>query len=108
MMRQKLFRTVSLGGLAAVLTLGSCGRANAGAHDAVSLPAPAVDLPRADKPGKATVVFAGGCFWGVQAVFQHVKGVIDATVRLRGRRRRAPPTTSWSATATPATPSRCG
>jgi len=45
----------------------------------VSLPAPAVDLPRAAKPGKSTVVFAGGCFWGVQAVFQHVKGVVDAT-----------------------------
>ena len=26
-----------------------------------------------------TVVFAGGCFWGVQAVFQHVKGVVSAT-----------------------------
>lgn len=43
------------------------------------LPAPAADVPRAAKPGKETVVFAGGCFWGVQAVFQHVRGVIDAT-----------------------------
>jgi peptide-methionine (S)-S-oxide reductase len=46
---------------------------------AVALPAPALDLPAAGKPGKQTVVFAGGCFWGVQAVFQHVKGVSDAT-----------------------------
>src|SRR6478736_2065179 len=45
----------------------------------VALPAPALDLPAAGKPGKQTVVFAGGCFWGVQAVFQHVKGVSDAT-----------------------------
>jgi len=30
-------------------------------------------------PGHQTAVFAGGCFWGVQAVFQHVKGVISAT-----------------------------
>ena len=30
-------------------------------------------------PKTQTVVFAGGCFWGVQAVFQHVKGVISAT-----------------------------
>ena len=29
--------------------------------------------------GKQTAVFSGGCFWGVQAVFQHVKGVISAT-----------------------------
>src|SRR6185312_3502718 len=33
----------------------------------------------AANPGQETVVFAGGCFWGVQAVFQHVRGVIDAT-----------------------------
>ena len=52
-------------------------RARAGA--AVALPAPAVDMARDAKPGKQTVVFAGGCFWGVQAVFQHVKGVVDAT-----------------------------
>ena len=46
---------------------------------AVALPAPAVDVPSAGKPGKQTVVFAGGCFWGVQAVFQHVSGVTEAT-----------------------------
>ena len=78
-LREKLFRAVAFGGLCASLTLGSCSRANAGAHDAVTLPAPAVDLPRAAKPAKSTVVFAGGCFWGVQAVFQHVKGVAEAT-----------------------------
>jgi peptide-methionine (S)-S-oxide reductase len=33
----------------------------------------------APKHGEETVVFAGGCFWGVQAVFQHVNGVISAT-----------------------------
>jgi peptide-methionine (S)-S-oxide reductase len=80
-LRQKLFRPMGLGGLAALLVISgvTCNRANAGAHDAVTLPSPAVDLPRAAKPAKSTVVFAGGCFWGVQAVFQHVKGVVDAT-----------------------------
>src|SRR5690349_2829964 len=29
-------------------------------------------------PAQESVVFAGGCFWGVQAVFQHTKGVISA------------------------------
>jgi peptide-methionine (S)-S-oxide reductase len=48
----------------------------AAAEAAHTLPAPAVDLP----PGQtsAVVVLAGGCFWGVQGVFQHVKGVTSA------------------------------
>ena len=41
----------------------------------MSLPKPAVDMP-ASKDGKLqTAVLAGGCFWGVQGVYQHVKGV---------------------------------
>lgn len=41
------------------------------------LPDPAVDATQA--AGQQTAVFAGGCFWGVQLVFQHVKGVVSAT-----------------------------
>jgi peptide-methionine (S)-S-oxide reductase len=48
------------------------------AADTSGLPDPAVDAPLAAKKGKATAAVAGGCFWGVQAVFQHVKGVKDA------------------------------
>src|SRR5271154_1829868 len=44
-----------------------------------AVPAPAVDETKAATPGKQTAVVAGGCFWGIQAVFQHVKGVITAT-----------------------------
>lgn len=47
------------------------------AEDARPLPAPALD----ETPGARTsevAVVAGGCFWGVQGVFQHVKGVTDA------------------------------
>ena len=53
---------------------------NAKANPARSsaLPAPAVDAPRASTGGQQTAVLSGGCFWGVQAVFQHVKGVISA------------------------------
>lgn len=43
------------------------------------LPAPVVDSALTAKAGEQTAVFAGGCFWGIQAVFQHVKGVKDAT-----------------------------
>src|SRR3978361_577336 len=59
--------------LAIGLHFGMAGAAEAG----VVLPAPAVDSPRA-RPHHETAVFAGGCFWGVQGVFQHVKGVTNA------------------------------
>lgn len=42
----------------------------------VEIPPPAVDL--VETGTSATAVFAGGCFWGVQGVFQHVKGVTRA------------------------------
>lgn len=45
----------------------------------VRLPKPAVDEALASSPGQETAVVAGGCFWGIQAVFQHVKGVVSAT-----------------------------
>jgi len=44
-----------------------------GCAGARTLPDPATDAPLAKTPGQETVVFAGGCFWGVQAVFEHVK-----------------------------------
>lgn len=46
------------------------------AEDAVVIPPPALDEQA--KPGLEKAVFAGGCFWGVQGVFQHVKGVTSA------------------------------
>jgi peptide-methionine (S)-S-oxide reductase len=56
-----------------------CAYGVAGAEgQSVRLPPPALDeTPAAGAP--RTVVFAGGCFWGVQAVFEHVNGVISAT-----------------------------
>jgi peptide-methionine (S)-S-oxide reductase len=46
------------------------------AEDAVVIPAPAMDAKAAD--GIQTVVVAGGCFWGVQGVFQHTAGIVNA------------------------------
>ena len=42
-------------------------------------PNPKLDVPAAQAKGQQTAVLAGGCFWGVQAVFQHVRGVVSAT-----------------------------
>jgi peptide-methionine (S)-S-oxide reductase len=44
-----------------------------------ALPTPAVDESLATAPGQETLVLGGGCFWGIQAVYQHVKGVTSAT-----------------------------
>ena len=41
------------------------------------IPDPLLDAPLATTSGEQRVVLAGGCFWGIEAVFEHVKGVID-------------------------------
>ena len=62
--------------LSSLLAVTAC---NARAGAAAPIPAPAVDAKRASAPAQQTAVVSGGCFWGIQAVFQHVKGVISAT-----------------------------
>ncbi|MDT5122690.1 MAG: peptide-methionine (S)-S-oxide reductase [Acidobacteriota bacterium] len=51
---------------------------------AIAIPDPTLDAPLAATKGEQTAVFAGGCFWGIQAVFQHVKGVKTATAGYSG------------------------
>ncbi|MDQ2877706.1 MAG: peptide-methionine (S)-S-oxide reductase MsrA [Pseudomonadota bacterium] len=65
-------------GLAFVALTG--GIANA--ERAVPIPAAALDVPRA--AGMQTAVLAGGCFWGMEAVFEHVKGVKSVTAGYAG------------------------
>ena len=61
-------------GAAMTLLAMACSTTTVGA-----LPEPAVDTPKASTSSQATAVFAGGCFWGVEAVFKHTKGVSTAT-----------------------------
>ena len=51
----------------------------AGNASGLAVPGPTVDAAKSAKSGEQTAVVAGGCFWGIQAVFQHVKGVKSAT-----------------------------
>ncbi len=48
------------------------------------LPVPQTDAPLAKSPGRATAVFAGGCFWGTQAVFERLRGVLKTTAGYAG------------------------
>jgi peptide-methionine (S)-S-oxide reductase len=57
---------------------------NAHAAPKTPIPSPKVDVLLASTPGKQTAVFAGGCFWGTQAVFERVKGVIKTTAGYAG------------------------
>lgn len=57
--------------VASLTLLGACGQADAAGDR--PLPAPRVDVPAS--PGRQVAVLAGGCFWGMEAVFEHVKGV---------------------------------
>lgn len=66
---------VAIAGLLTVAVGPVLSRASA--EEARVIPPPAIDLP-AGKTDSAIAVFAGGCFWGVQAVFQHVEGVRNA------------------------------
>jgi len=63
----------AIGALAIFAFIGAPSRA---AEDAVVIPPPAADVAAAE--GLQTAVVSGGCFWGVQGVFQHTKGVASA------------------------------
>jgi peptide-methionine (S)-S-oxide reductase len=63
----------------AVLSAGAIHAAKPGVF-----PVPAVDAPRATASSQQTAVFAGGCFWGVQSVFERVKGVVATTAGYSG------------------------
>jgi peptide-methionine (S)-S-oxide reductase len=66
-------RAAALGALAIAASVSVPARA---AENAVKIPAPAVDVAPSDGP--ETAVLSGGCFWGVQGVFQHTAGVLSA------------------------------
>ena len=72
-MRRPALFTLLAAAAAVTLAFAMPSRA---AEDAVVIPPPAMDA--APATGIQTAVIAGGCFWGVQGVFQHTAGVINA------------------------------
>jgi peptide-methionine (S)-S-oxide reductase len=73
----KITAAVAVVAMAFFVFAAEANHANAAA-ESVALPHPAVDTALASTNGTQTAVLAGGCFWGVQDVFQHVKGVKEA------------------------------
>lgn len=66
-----------------VETVSAESRDNSGSRQSVALPTPATTVK-----GEQTAVLAGGCFWGLEAVFEHVKGVSDVTSGYSGGKKQ--------------------
>jgi peptide-methionine (S)-S-oxide reductase len=61
----------------ALLLLGASIACNSATASTTGIPDPTLDAPLASAKSEQTAVLAGGCFWGVEAVFEHVKGVSE-------------------------------
>jgi peptide-methionine (S)-S-oxide reductase len=86
-MRRLPNRTAVVWIAGALLVVAVIARTATSADSARVVPPPDVDLPAGAAP-TSTTVLAGGCFWGVQGVFQHVKGVTSAVSGYAGGERR--------------------
>ncbi len=77
-------RSAAISMLALSLSLSTlaCNGQSETQHGAI--PPPQIDASLAKSPGRATAVFAGGCFWGTQAVFERVRGVLATTAGYSG------------------------
>ena len=88
-----MFRSLAPASLALVIGaagVGLAARGGSGAPAIVEAPAPNIGSALAPASAVDTAVFAGGCFWGIEGVFEHVKGVQSAVSGYTGGRTRPP------------------
>jgi peptide-methionine (S)-S-oxide reductase len=78
MAHMKIAKTLIVGALLCVPAFALVARLAHAAEPAVAIPAPTLDATAAAGGGLQNIVVAGGCFWGVQAVYEHTKGVTQA------------------------------
>jgi peptide-methionine (S)-S-oxide reductase len=76
---QKLIRFVPIALVAAFFSLATILVAPGSSRPNAAFPRPAVDSPVASARGQEVAVLSAGCFWGVQAVYEHTRGVLSAT-----------------------------
>ena len=79
-----------------------------GGSDGLAFPAPVPAMPLAELSSDAVAIFAGGCFWGIEAVFEHLRGVKSAESGYAGgsaptARHKRQPSTAAAATLLPRT-----
>ena len=72
-----MYRLAVRGAIALAVIAPIAALSRPSARAAVAIPDPVV-ASRPAAPGLQTIVLAGGCFWGIEAVFEHIKGVTDA------------------------------
>ena len=76
--RRSVLLALVVGALMLIPFFGFLANRVQAAEPAVAIPPPALDATASAAGGLQTVVLAGGCFWGVQAVYEHTKGVTQA------------------------------
>jgi peptide-methionine (S)-S-oxide reductase len=84
MMTLTLIKSGAVVGAAFAAFLVFAGKAGTNSAAAVHVPSAALDDTAGPRKGEQTVVLAGGCFWGMQEVFEHVKGVTHVTAGYTG------------------------
>ena len=87
-MIRSVLRALAVCGVALAAVAMFSGRG--AAHAAMVLPAPNVGGELASTAGEEVAIFSGGCFWGVQAVFQHMNGVTSAVSGYTGGKAKNP------------------